>query len=122
MNKYRTSLVALLFLFIIINIPPIKFLFSSDDCKYSNANGAFTFEEMNFNERNYEMGEYKFQEFKKLNKNDTILYRLCPINILYVWKYGDYLFNKKYRLPYKPWQEIEALRKPVINKSGFQDF
>ena len=122
MNNYRLSVIALIFLIVIINIPPVKFLFGSDDCKYSNDDGSFTFEEINFNERNYEMSEYKFEEFKKIPSKDTILYRLCPINIFYVWKYGDYLFNKKYRLPYKPWQEIEAHRKPVINKSGFQDF
>ncbi len=122
MNRSSLSIIAILSILIIINLPPLKFLWGTDDCQYANAKGSFTFDEVNFQGRDYAMCIRRFQHFKANQAADTTLYRLCSINILYVWKYGDYLLNKKYRLTYKPWQEIETRRGTIINKSGFQDF
>ena len=122
MNRSSISIIVIFFLLLIVNIPPIKWLGGNGDCQYATADGSFTFEEMNFNSRDYDMGMRRFQHFKLQQPKDTILYRLCPMNILYVWKYGDYIFSSKYRLPYKSWNEIEKRRGPLGNKTGFQDF
>lgn len=91
------------------------------DCSYSNASGTFTFGEMNFKERNFDMCKRTFAEFKKQN-SDTILYRLCRTNLLEFWNWGNYLFREKFRLPYRPWKKIELKRASIKAKSGFQDF
>jgi len=112
-----------LFLGVVVNnIPPIRWLYGKYDCQFSNRDGSFTFAEVNFKGASFQLGKEVFVEFKKRNLGDTTLYRLCPKNIFHFWDYGQYLFSEKYRLPYKPWPEIEARRGPIANKSGFQDF
>jgi len=118
-NKIYLVLIAAITI-IIINIGSTAL--HNIDCKYSNYNGSFTFEEMNSKERNFDMATYKFMEFKKLKQGDTVLYRLCKINLLEFWNWGSYLFEEKFRLPYTSWSEIEARRGPVTLRSGFQDF
>ena len=80
------------------------------------------FQEMGFKSRDFQMCLRKFNEFKKQNSTDTVLYRLCKNNYLKFWKYHNYFFTDKFRLPYMNWSEIEARRGPLTNKSGFQDF
>ena len=92
------------------------------DCTYSNYNGTFTFEEMNFNDRSFDMCLRKFEEYKKQAQRDTVLYRLCEKNFLKFWNWGTYLFADKFQLPYISWKEIESRRGLVTAKSGFQDF
>lgn len=122
MNASGMSIVAAVIILVVINIPPVKWIWGSGDCKYSNASGTFTFEEINSNGRDYAMAKYKFDEYKKLKSADTVLYRLCPMNVLYVWQYGDYIFSNTYRLPYRSWPEIEQRRGHVVRFTGFQDF
>jgi len=106
----------------IINLPPVKWLWGIDDCSYSTGDGSFTFVEANLNGRDLVMCNRKFDDFKSEHPDNKVLYRLCAINGLYVWKYGDYLFSRKYRLPYKSWEEIDKLRGPLKLHSEFQDF
>jgi|GEM_PF-2231778 len=116
-------ILASLLLFIAIsNLPPIHWLYKENDCSFSSGSGLFTFSEMNFKGDDFNQCNHKFSEFRKRNSGDTTLYRLCPMNIFHFWDYGEYLFAKKYRVPYQPWQEIESRRGPLENKSGFQDF
>ncbi len=65
MKSGGITTVAAIFLIVVINIPPIKLLWGNDDCKYSNANGSFTFEESNSNGRDYAMADYKGEELNK---------------------------------------------------------
>jgi len=122
MNGTLITITAAIFTIILLNIPPIKYIFGNDDCRYSNANGSFTFQEANFNSRDYENAKWKFSEYKKRNSADTVLYRLCDVNLLRVWKYGDYLLSEKYHLRYKSWPEIEKGRGALRHHSVFQDF
>jgi hypothetical protein len=122
MNRTLITIISILFLILLINIPPIKFIFGSDDCQYSNAGGSFTYDEMSFNERDFAMGMRRFHDFKVMHPGDTVLYRLCSMNPLYIWKYGDYLFSTKYRLPYKSWKEIDIVRGTIHHRTNFQDF
>ena len=122
MKKILFGLIFALTVISLSNIPIIKWFIGSTDCQFSNGDGSFTFAEINFKGANFQLCEENFIEYKKKPVGDTILYRLCPKNILHFWDYGEYLFSKKYRVPYKSWSEIESHRGPIINKSGFQDF
>jgi len=122
MKKTLLVFTVLLLLVVVNNLPPIRWFYGNYDCRFSNNDGSFTFAEVNFKGANFQLGREVFAEFKKRNPGDTTLYRLCPKNIFHFWDYGQYLFSEKYRLPYKPWSEIEVIRGPIGNKSGFQDF
>ena len=106
----------------IIILSLIGFFTPKQDMRYSNYNGSFTFEEMNFFERHFEYCSNKFAKFKEKNHTDTILYRLDKIDFTKVWQYGRYLYEKRYHLPYMNWDEIKERRGELGNKSGFQDF
>jgi hypothetical protein len=56
--------------------------------------------------------------------NDTTIYRLFKINPLKFWRWGEYIFNWRYRLPYTDWKKIEARRGHGILKysNSFQEF
>jgi hypothetical protein len=125
MKYLLLTILIIVVILLVSNTRPAKVVLESrdySDCKYSNYNGSFTFEEMQFQSRDFAMCLRKFQEFKKQNNKDTILYRLCKTSVLKFWRYGDYLSDEKFKLPYMSWQEIEARRGPLLNKSGFQDF
>lgn len=110
-------------MFLSIVIASIIGLFTpKQDMRYSNFNGSFTFEEMNFFERHFEYCTNKFEKFKEDHHTDTILYRLDKIDLTKVWQYGRYIFEKRYHLPYMDWEEINKRRGVLENKSGFQDF
>jgi len=123
-NMKKTTLIFIsLFLFIAIsNLPPIHWFYKQNDCWFSNGNGSFTFAEMSFQGDDFQQCSHKFLEFRKRKLGDTVLYRLCSMNIFYFWDYGEYIFSQKYKVPYKSWKEIESRRDPMANKSGFQDF
>jgi hypothetical protein len=107
---------------IVANLPPAKWLAGPDDIAYSNENGTFTFDEVNSSGRDYKLCIENFQAFKATHSNDTLLFRITAINILAFWRWGNYLSEKKYKLRYKSWKEIEALRGPVVNKTNWQAF
>lgn len=122
MKKILFLLTVVFFFVVICNIAPVRWIFRANDCEFGNNDGSFTYSEMTFKERGFKKCYRNFLEFKKRKLGDTTLYRLCPKNIFHFWDYGQYLFSEKYRIPYKPWAEIEARRGPITNKSGFQDF
>lgn len=122
MKKILFILIVLFLVIVANNLVPLRWFYIANNCEFSNGDGLFTYVEMNFKGDNFKECKRKFSEFKKRKLGDTVLYRLCPMNILHFWDYGQYLFSEKYRVPYKSWQEIKAKRKPVVNKSGFQDF
>ena len=116
--------ISILFIIIIVlaNVPPAKWLAGPDDIAYSNSNGTFTLVELNTSGRNYKYCLDVFKAFKATQTKDTVLFRLTSINILEFWRWGDYLLKKKYKLPYRSWDEIEALRGRIENKTNWQDF
>jgi hypothetical protein len=99
-----------------------NFLPLENNVSYSNADGSFTFEEMNFKGRDYSMCFRKFDSYKKEHHDNTVLYRITPILPWKFWHWKSYLFQDKYKLPFKSWNEISASRGVVENKSGYQDF
>jgi hypothetical protein len=122
MKKGKIILITIVVVLIALNTPPLKWIVGREDISYSNATGSFTFEEMNFKGRNYDMCLYRFNIFKDTARNDTILYRLDRINFLKFWRWSNYLSEYKYKLPYKSWQDIALKKSDTETKSGFQDF
>lgn len=110
----RRMTIWILIVITICNLPPIKWIFlffDHDDYRYSNIDGWFTYEEFQFKGRDFKMGQRRFEDFKEQCKcGDTILYKLNKNNFLKFWRYSDYLFRKKYHLPYQEWSIIEARR------------
>jgi hypothetical protein len=43
-------------------------------------------------------------------KNDTIICRTFAINPLKFWRWGEYLFNWRYKLPYTNWDKVQQKR------------
>jgi hypothetical protein len=121
----KKAIVMFLVFLILCNLPPLKWPFTwfdHDDYRYSNDNGSFTYAEFQFKERDFAMGWRRFTDFKKECKcADTTLFRLNHNNPFKFWRYGDYLFKKKYRLPYQSWDKIEKRRGPIDHLNA-QDF
>ncbi len=89
--------------------------------RYSNGDGTVTRLEIFYQGRNmskeYPKDIFKLVNFTKNypNSPDTILYRLFVMNPLHFWRWGEYVFSWRFRLPYKNWEEIRMRR-----KEGFQ--
>lgn len=50
----------------------------------------------------YELVLKSFNDYKKVHKEDSVLYRNFKMNPLLFWKWYDYLTYEGYKLPYKP--------------------
>ena len=120
----KTIIIILVFL-VLCNIPPLKWIFTwfdHDDYQYSNYNGSFTFQEIQFKGDDFDLCMYRFNNLKKTGEiSDTVLYRLNRNNPFKFWRYADYLLKAKYHLPYQPWDEIKKRRGPVDHLDA-QDF
>ena len=51
-----------------------------------------------------------FRNGKKIEQKDTVLCRLFAINPLKFWRWGEYIFDWRYRLPYADWEAIKKRR------------
>lgn len=112
---------------------PLRFLIhliSPNDISFSNLDGSFTATEYLKKGDDYELILRRFESFKMhvrnndtdyLGKDTTVLNRLDPKRLWQVWNYGEFLFNKKYHLPYKNWEEIRIIRGPKTNNK-YQTF
>lgn len=121
----RRKIIIAVSIIILCNLPPLKWVitwFDNGDYRYSNNNGSFTYKEFQFKERDFDMGWRGFLYFKKkCSCGDTVLYRLNRNNPFKFWRYGEYLFQEKYQLPYQSWEKIEA-RRGLIDHLNGQDF
>lgn len=86
--------------------------------RYSNFDGSNT---------SYEFMSWTFENAKSQHKGclenypdqkDKNLYRLFKKNPLAFWRWRLYLFDERYKLPYKDWSEIERKRSSLKNKPG----
>jgi hypothetical protein len=112
---------------IIANVPPIKniyhMIFDEYHYRYSNENGSFTFVE--FKARDTKMMYRIMHGYKQLHpqSKDTTAYRLFKKNILCFWRWGEYFYDKRYKMPYKSWKEIKRRRGYNLEYSNnLQDF
>jgi hypothetical protein len=121
----KKILIVIAILVLAANLPPCKqvltILTSDGYYRYSTGKGSFTFEEIKA--RNYDMMRRRYTSFKYERKSaDTVLFRLFNRSPLHFWRWGDYLIDERYNLPYKSWEAIKKERGAVENKSGYQDF
>ena len=119
--------ISLFVLLVICNIPPFCFMLNMNsefkDYRYSNATGSCTFWECRPKSRDFDVNAFK--KYLRLHPGlikDTTIYRLFKIEPFAFWRYGMYIFESRYHLPYKNWEDIEKVRGKVENKSGFQNF
>lgn len=125
-QKLKNWAFVLLIIILISNIPPIKSvigLFMDEyHYRYSNEDGAFTFVE--FKSRDQAMMFRKFESFKiEQTEKSTTVYRLFWKNPFAFWRWGEYFYDKRYKLPYKSWKEIRKRRGYDLEYStNWQDF
>jgi hypothetical protein len=127
-KRNKKAIAVLVFIFIVIsNLPPIQSLFDlsidQDLYKYSSCDGAVTFQEITYKNRDYKIAELLYSDYMSKHKNiDCKFYRLFQINPFAFWRWRYYLFDKRYRLEYKNWNNILKVRGKITNKTGYQDF
>jgi hypothetical protein len=127
--KSKKIIIIILIIMLVSNIPPLKNVISlfMDEgyFRYSNGNGSVTFCEIPFKRRFYNLSPIVPQKFIQLNPNssDTIIYRLFWKNPVAFWRWGEYFYDKRYKLPYKIWGEIRKRRGYDLKYSNnWQDF
>ncbi len=119
-------------LVVLSNLPPIQTItgLNFDYHRFSNKNGSYTFCEIPFKGRTYSRYrvledpyfwlEYEFYHPKS---GDTILYRLFARNPLKFWHWAEYIYDWRFELPYKDWDEIKKKRGYELkNANNWQDF
>lgn len=127
-KNLRTSLFLAFFLLISLsNLPPGKWILdlAIDEYhyRYSNNNGTLTYVEYKSHDtkgllRGLNSYKKSFPESK-----DTIIYRLFKKDILCFWRWGDYIFDKRYKIPYRNWKKIVKERGYKLKYStNWQDF
>lgn len=86
--------------------------------RYSNYDGSNTSYE--FKSWTLEMVKSQHENCLKHhpNQEDRNLYRLFKRNPFAFWRWRLYIFDERYKLPYKDWKEIEKNRKSVKDKPG----
>lgn len=128
MNAKRTRYIFIIAVIMIVsNVSLLNVVFdvfaNANDVSYSNDNGTFTFEEINFNRRDFEMCRRRWQNYKQTNlKDNTTLYRITKKNYLQFWMWHTYVTDDRFKLPYKDWDSISDKRHVVSDKSSLQDF
>ncbi len=100
--------------------------------KYSNISGTYTSSETPKKGRVYKrppggkfiLNRPNFYGCKDMPQSDTIVYRLFDINPLKFWRWGEYIFNWRYRLPYANWELIKQKRETgsLKNYKGCKQF
>jgi hypothetical protein len=59
----------------------------------------------------------------KIEKGDSVIYRLFSKNPLAFWRINKYFTDPKYKLPYRSWAKIKIKRKYELkNSNNWQDF
>lgn len=86
--------------------------------RYSNISGSYTKMEDPKKGRVYQkppnnefiLNRPNFYGCNNMPMGDTLVYRLFAINPLKFWRWGEYVFNWRYRLPYTSWEKIKKRR------------
>jgi len=120
-NKKHRRLIWLIGITLLLtNWPAFKNITGLNDWyyRYSNISGTFTTLEIPIQGRLYKKppnGEFilnrpNFYGCKAMPQSDTVIYRLFAINPLKFWRWGEYIFSWRYRLPYADWEAIKKRR------------
>ena len=119
-KKYIKGIWLVLVILLITNWPLFKNVTGLNDWyyRYSNISGTYTKMEIPIQGRKYKKppkGEFilnrpNFYGCKEMPQSDTIVYRLFAINPLKFWRWGEYIIDWRYRLPYTHWEAIRKKR------------
>lgn len=98
--------------------------------RYSNLTGTITSQEIfrqgRVLKKEFAQGKRDLTELKKLHPEikDFQLYRLFKMNPLKFWRWAEYIYDWRYRLPYASWEDIEKTRGygDLEFGNGFQEF
>ena len=130
-RKIRVFIILIVFILAFANFSGFKELtgINNDYYRYSNYSGTVTRHEIfyqgRFMSKEYPEEFWKTKEFeRKYPKNtDTTLFRNFSINPLKFWRWGEYIFNWRYNLPYINWKEVRKRRGYNLKYSdNFQEF
>ena len=118
MKRKKTAFLIALGLVLVSNWPLVKNVTGLNDgyYRYSNESGTYTAMESPIENIMYQKppGGKWIVNPNNCSTNtpagDTILYRVFAINPLKFWRWGEYLFDWRYRLPYENWKIIEKRR------------
>lgn len=111
MTKKTVLYVSVLFIFLLLltNYTPLKgFLDLKHAYHYSTWHGELQTAERPFKGCDYRCVGMVLEEFKQQNphSSDTILYRTFKRNPFVFWRWHDYVFHPRYKLPYLNPEEI----------------
>lgn len=119
-KKYRRWFWLIGITLLLTNWPAFKNVTGLNDWyyRYSNISGTFTTLEIPIQGRLYKRppnGEFilnrpNFLGCRAMPPSDTVVYRLFAINPLKFWRWGEYIFSWRYRLPYADWEAIKKRR------------
>ena len=121
-RKYRKWVWIIAVTLLISNWQGFKNLSGLNDWyyRYSNISGTFTVIEVPrqgivYKEpptKNFILDKAFLEGCKapRIPQSDTIVYRLFAINPLKFWRWGEYIFDWRYRLPYTDWEAIKKKR------------
>ncbi len=114
MRMKRIKKIAIFFIIIVgisNYIPPIKGLLEfGTTYTYTTLHGMIQPWEMPGKQPDFKGAMRRFELYKQENPNstDTILYRTFKRNSVIVWRWHDYLFHPRYKLPYLGPQHIQT--------------
>ncbi|MDN3588061.1 hypothetical protein QWY86_15365 [Pedobacter aquatilis] len=99
----KITLIAILALIIISNLPPISFFFQ-EDYAYQNKDGSFKYQEHAGKGLDFEVCKIRFNRFKVENPNNPnkTLYRTFNLKPWRFWEWREMITNpERFKLPYE---------------------
>lgn len=126
----KLILVLVTILIVISNLPFVKEMagINFDYYRYSNYDGSITVHEIFSQNRvmskKFALGEIDNKEYlvRFPMQEDRIIFRLFKINPLCFWRWGEYIYDWRFRLPYKSWNEIYKKRGKLKLRTNSQEF
>jgi hypothetical protein len=104
MKKLKKGMLVFLLIVLVVNyVPPVKGLLDfGQKYYYTTLHGEVQPWEMPSKQPNFEGALRRFELYKQENPatTDTVLYRTFKRNPLLIWRWHDYLFHPRYKLPY----------------------
>lgn len=122
MKVYKKICITAIVIIILSNTTPFVWMLKNTvderHYRYSNYNGSNTFCE--FMDLNFEMMKSVHASCLSHHpdQKDKNIYRLFSKNPLAFWRWRLYLFDRRYKLPFKNWDDIKNKRENLKETTG----